>query len=136
MGVVFLLRWKIFEIRVFVKWRLIMKQIRAASEANVQPHFFGCIWRISVEWTHLFPMHPFSTPWRCFYGVEKRCIETNGLDFVKVEYGRNGGAKIILCLRKIRCSEQKWDHIFLLSLRGIILTKKIKLNNAHNKMVI
>ena len=46
-----------------------------------------------AEWlTHLFPMHPFSTPLKtlenlkvfcCFQGVEKGALETNGLNQLK-----------------------------------------------------
>ena len=41
--------------------------------------------RVSNSWlTHLFSMHPFSTPWKhqvfwCFQGVEKGCIENKSV---------------------------------------------------------
>ena len=39
--------------------------------------------------THWFPMHPFSTTWKCFQGVEKGCI---GNEWVKQSE--------ILCIKK------------------------------------
>ena len=82
-----------------------MKQIRVASEANAQPDSLGAFGGIVVELTHLFPMHAtLLYPQKILENLKVSDVfmgqrkGTNRLSFVKMEYDRNGGAKMILCL--------------------------------------